>query len=229
VTGATARCSTELLSIDVSWPSLQSRRRFHRLHLFYKIVNGLSPPYLRGLLPVRVADRARYALRTSINYTVPMCKTNSFARSFLPYSVNEWNRLDPEVCGTSNLQLFKSKCSVRYAHRNYLFYNGSRPVNIQMARMRIGCSSLRSHLCHNLHVEDNPTCQCGISEEDCEHYFFHCPLYANQRRQLFRTVDQTTISVSIILRGDENKSIEENILSQDAIHQFIIDTGRFQI
>ena len=229
VTGATARCSTELLSIDVSWPSLQSRRRYHRLHLFYKIVNGLSPPYLRGLLPVRVADRARYALRTSINYTVPMCKTNSFARSFLPYSVNEWNRLDPEVRGASNLQLFKSKCSVRYAHRNYLFYNGSRPVNIQMARMRIGCSSLRSHLCHNLHVEDNPTCQCGISEEDCEHYFFHCPLYADQRRQLFRTVDQTTISVSTILRGDENKSIEENILSQDAIHQFIIDTGRFQI
>ena len=155
VTGATARCSTELLSNDVSWPSLQSRRRYHRLHLFYKIVNGLSPPYLRELLPIRVADRSRYALRTSLNFTVPICKTTSFARSFLPYTVNEWNRLDPEVRGTTSLQLFKSKCSVRHEHRNNLFYYGSRSVNVQMARMRIGCSSLRSHLCHNLHVEDN--------------------------------------------------------------------------
>ena len=34
VTGATARRSTTLLMNDVAWPSLQSRRRCHRLELF---------------------------------------------------------------------------------------------------------------------------------------------------------------------------------------------------
>ena len=49
VTGATARCDTSTLMNDVAWPTmLVSRRRIHRLTMFYQIVNGLSPPYLRG-------------------------------------------------------------------------------------------------------------------------------------------------------------------------------------
>ena len=35
--------------------------------------------------------------------------------------------------------------------------------------MRIGCSSLKSQLCHNLHVEGNPSCNCGHLEETPEH------------------------------------------------------------
>ncbi len=43
VTGATARCSTDRLMEDVGWPSLSSRRRDHRLTLFYKIVSNDGP------------------------------------------------------------------------------------------------------------------------------------------------------------------------------------------
>ena len=66
VTGATARYSTALLMEDVGWPSLQSRRKQHQLTLFYKIVNGLSPPYLTTLLPGRVGGtyKIRFAIFT---------------------------------------------------------------------------------------------------------------------------------------------------------------------
>ena len=64
VTGVTARCSTSLLIEDVDWLTLASRRRAHRLILFYKIVNGLSPQYLIHLLPRRVHERTRYPLRS---------------------------------------------------------------------------------------------------------------------------------------------------------------------
>ena len=209
------------------WPSLQSRRQNHCLHLLYKIMTDLLPPYLKILLSMRVANRARYVPWASLNVTVRICKTISFSRSFLQYTVNERNRLDPEVRCATNLQIFRRKYFVRHEHRNNLFYYGSHSVNIQMARIRIGCSSLLSHLGYNLHVEDNPKCKCGISEEDCEHYFFHCPVYVNQRKRPFRTVDQTTLSVSIILREDEIISFEENIPWQHAVYQYIIDTWRF--
>ena len=93
VTGATVRCSTVLLMKDVAWAPLQSRRRSYRLTLFYKIVNGLSPPYLpvMGFLPTRVADRMRYALHTSQDFRMPVCRTNSLNSSFLPNTVMGWS------------------------------------------------------------------------------------------------------------------------------------------
>ena len=231
VTGATARCSTTLLMNDVAWPSLQSRRRCHRLELFYKIVNGLSPPYLCALLPLRVADRARYTLRTSHDFTVPVCRTNAYRRSFLPNVIMEWNKLDHDTRNSISLRSFKSKCSKTWerVNRNKNYYYGSRSLNVQLARMRIGCSNLRSDLCHNLHVEENPSCQCGFPEEDCAHYFFHCTLYTNQRQQLFRTIDQSTVNISTILHGDNNKCIDENIRMLDAVYQYITDTRRFML
>jgi hypothetical protein len=229
VTGATARCSTALLMKDVAWPSLQSRRRSHRLALFYKIVNGLSPPYLCELLPIRVAGRMRYALRTSHDFRVPVCRTNIFMRSFMPNTVMEWNRLDHDIRNAISLERFKNKCSVHRERANSLYYYGPRSLNVQMARLRIGCSNLHSHLCRNLHVEESASCQCGYAEEDCDHYFFRCTLYAAQRLQLFREIERATVSIQTILHGDANISVDENILILDAIHQFIVDTGRFRV
>ena len=78
VMGATARYDTSTLMNDVAWPMLVSRRRIHRLTMFYQIVNGLSPPYLRDLLPARVGERSRYNMRTGQNFTVPLCRTNTY-------------------------------------------------------------------------------------------------------------------------------------------------------
>ena len=93
--------------------------------------------------------------------------------------------------------------------------------------MRIGCSSLKSQLCHNLHVEDNPSCNCGHLKETPEHLFLGCPLYYEQRRELFNVLDQESTTTCIILNGNSDTSVDENIRNMDAIYQYTRDSGRF--
>ena len=51
ITGATKLCSINKLSVDVGWDSLQNRRNKHKLVIFYKIMNGLTPDYLSDCVP----------------------------------------------------------------------------------------------------------------------------------------------------------------------------------
>ena len=148
VTGATARCNTELLGRDVGWQSLAERRRHHRLVLFYKTVNGLSPPYLSDLLPRRTRERTRYVLRTAEEFTRPFCRLLSFSRSFIPDTAEAWNKLDWVVKNVPRLSLFQSKLTGNTVRprKNPLFYAGARFDNVNMARLRIRCSCLNSYL-----------------------------------------------------------------------------------
>ena len=107
VTGATARCDTSTLMNDVAWPMLVSRRRIHRLTMFYQVANGLSPPYLRDLLPARVGERSRYNMRTGHNFTVPLCRTNTYVKYVFTYTMTEWNRLENSVTNAPTLVIFQ--------------------------------------------------------------------------------------------------------------------------
>lgn len=226
VTGATARCSTTLLMDDIGWSTLSCRRRNHRLALFYQIVNGLSPPYLGDLIPDRVGDRTRYALRRSNDLTMPMCRTTTFFKSFIPNMVREWNGLSLDQKSVSSLALFKSK--LRNVTRHELYYYGPRRENIQLTRMRIKCSSLNAHLYFNLHVVDDAKCSCGYAVEDPNHFFFHCPHYVEQRQTLSQSLDLTTITIQDILFGTNTLTLEINIKRLDAIYQYIRETARFE-
>lgn len=227
ITGATARCSTHPLMEDVGWPSLASRRRVHQLTLFYQIVNGLSPPYLRDLKPQSVSERTRHVLRTSNDLSIPASRTNTFSRSFVPSIVSEWNRLEDHIKTMPSLALFKHRLMPKHRPTNMLYYYGPRWENIQLARMRIGCSNLNSHLFHNLHVVNNPKCGCGYMDENLEHFFFTCPLFTEQRRSLFSVLDYDTTNMQNILHGITANAPQENVMRLDAIIKFLKDTGRF--
>ena len=49
VTGATKLVSLQSLYIDTGWESLAARREKHKLILYYKMQNGLTPEYLSSL------------------------------------------------------------------------------------------------------------------------------------------------------------------------------------
>jgi hypothetical protein len=227
VTGATARCNTHSLMIDVGWPSLASRRRVHQLALFYQIVNGLSPPYLRCLLPQRVSERTRYVLRTSNHLSTPASRTNTFSRSFVPSTVVEWNKLEDHIKNIPTLASFKNRLMPKNRPTNVLFYYGPRWTNIQLARLRIGCSNLNSHLFHNLHVVNHPHLACGYIEENVEHFFFTCPMFIEQRRNLFAVLDYEASNTHNILHGITSNTPDGNRLRQDAVITYIEATGRF--
>ena len=86
-----------------------------------QIVNGLSPPYLRCLLPQRVSKRTRYVLRTSNHLSTPASRTNMFSRSFVPSTVVEWNKLEDHIKYIPTLASFKNRLMPKKPTNKYAF------------------------------------------------------------------------------------------------------------
>ena len=79
------------------WETLKSRRKQHKLILFYKMVNNLTPIYLSSLLPPQVGNISRYNLRNQDKYQTINCKSQLYFNSFLPSSVRDWNLTEDTV------------------------------------------------------------------------------------------------------------------------------------
>ena len=87
ITGATKLCSIDKLFADLGWESLQSRRNKHKLVIFYKILNGLSPSYLSDLVPPLIQDTTHYNLRNSSDTQTLHANTNLYFNSFFPSTI----------------------------------------------------------------------------------------------------------------------------------------------
>ena len=61
-TGAFRITSNEILLKELGWPKLTNRRTSHRLVLFYKILNDLTPQYLKHLCTLIPQNTNNYQL-----------------------------------------------------------------------------------------------------------------------------------------------------------------------
>ena len=95
-TGATKLVSLQQLSKEVGWESLETRRVKHKLILFYKMVNHLSPTYLSSLVPPLNSEVTNYSLRNANDFQVPPSRTSLYSSSFLPSTTREWNSIPTE-------------------------------------------------------------------------------------------------------------------------------------
>ena len=120
-----------------------------------------------------------------------------------------------------------------YPIPNSLFCIGKRCHQIIMSRLRLGCSLLRSDLYHNLHVIPSPKCDCNpLLDETCEHYFFNCPLYNDQRNTLRNNLlpldyPYDNLDIETILNGSTERDKPSNVQFILFIQQYIQDTERF--
>ena len=81
-------------------------------------------------------------------------------------AINCWNSLDSSIKNVETLRNFKQNFkNIDKPKHNKLFYFGSRIFSIYHARLRMGCSSLNSHLSIIMHIKDNPKCNCGSAVE----------------------------------------------------------------
>ena len=88
VSGCWQGTSREKLYRELGWENLSDRRWFHRLVYFYKIVNNLTPDYLRNHLPTpRVLS---YSLCNPRVFDNPNRRTDRYSNSFFPYCIAEW-------------------------------------------------------------------------------------------------------------------------------------------
>ena len=89
VTGATKLVSRDNLYRETCWETLNSRRKQHKLTLYYKMIFFLTLPYLSSLVPPRVGDMSSYSLRNSDQYQTIDTKSQLYYNSFLPSAVRE--------------------------------------------------------------------------------------------------------------------------------------------
>ena len=84
-----------------------------------------------------------------------------------------------------------------------------------------------------MHVIDEPFCFCSDVIEDCEHFFFVCPLYNEQRQKLFNSLyvifRECVINLHLLLFGSDNLSEENNNCVALHVQTFIQESGRFEM
>jgi len=229
VTGLTRSVSIERLMKEIGWVSLAQRRKMQKLIIVYKHKAGELPEYLRELYPNTVLENHNYPLRNQENYATILRRLEIYSKSVIPSSIKLWNELDLNIRNANTLSSFKSLLKSLFKPFDVpsYFLTGDRFLQIHHARIRNKCSNLNADLFYN-HLRDDPNCDCGFNNEDAEHYFFRCPRFSTQRRNLFTSSRQFhPLSVLKLLFGIENRTSEENEILFIHVQQFIKTSKRF--
>ena len=83
---------------------LRLRGWYRRLCLLYKVFKNEHLQYLLHL------NSVRHSFYTSRNvHSIPIfsLKINYFKNSFFPSIISEWNKLDPAICNSESLSIFR--------------------------------------------------------------------------------------------------------------------------
>ena len=89
VTGAAKLASIVSLHTEIGWETLGSRRKTHKLTMFYKMKKGLCPDYLASRVPATVGSASTYPLRNSSDLQTLYTNSRLYYTSFLPSAVRD--------------------------------------------------------------------------------------------------------------------------------------------
>ena len=227
VTGATKLASIDSLHTETGWETLGSRRKNHKLTMFYKMKNGLCPDYLVSLVPATVGSASTYPLRNSSDLQTLHTNSRLYYTSFLPSAVRDWNELPEQTRNSPSLNIFKNSLKSNLITPPRYYNTGKRLGQIYHARLRTACSPLRQHL-HSKNIVDNPSCTCG-DIEDTHHFLCVCHQYTDLRRDLLNSVsDICQDYLNVLLCGDITLTFVQNKQIFKAVQEFIIKSKRFE-
>ena len=116
--GAIRGSSREKLYLELGLESLQCRRWYSKLCLFYKIFKENKPVYLFNLIPSKIWN---YNTRNTDKITPFHTKRNFFKNYFFPSTVIKWIKLDPNLRSAASLSVFKRVCWSLLDHRQTVY------------------------------------------------------------------------------------------------------------
>ncbi len=224
VTGATKLCEINRLYDDLKWQKLIVRRDQHKLTMFYKMTHNLSPEYLQSLVPARNELRSTYTLRNSTNYSLIQCKTTLYSNSFLPSTVQNYNKLPEEIKNITSLTVFKSRLPGNTNKPPCYYIIGTRKLQIQHCRLRLDCSPLNQFL-YRRNLTNSPLCSCGVVEST-DHYLLRCPNFDNPSQHYLNNLP-CPLLLQNLLFGSEYLSIDQNMFDFIQVQKYIEATKRF--
>ncbi len=183
ITGAIRGSSKERIYQELGLESLSDRRWYRRMCTLWKIINGLSPEYLKKYLPG--LQSSRNPIRQNLFRVFPR-STAYYGNSFFPYSIDQWNKLDPEIRNIKTISSFKNALLKFIRPSPSQIYNINDFVGLKLlTRLRLNLSHLNEHkFLHNFHDTLNPLCSCSLEIESLTHFMLHCPFYINPRTTL---------------------------------------------
>ncbi|MCG8116730.1 MAG: reverse transcriptase domain-containing protein, partial [Candidatus Thiodiazotropha endolucinida] len=221
VTGATKLVSIHSLLCDLGWESLEARRQNHKLVLYYKMQNSLTPEYLSSLVPVTVGSTTSYELRNNANLQIVRANSQLYYTSFLPSVTRNWNDLSDDQKSAPSVASFKHKLQANERKSPSYFCAGKRLGQVHHARLRLNCSSLHQHLFRK-NIVNSSLCACG-AVEDTHHYLLACEQYTDIRQELINIVSAICQpSLNILLYGSTDLSANDNTQIVLAVHDFIL-------
>ena len=237
ITGAFRRTSTDALLRELGWTPLHIRRDVNSLYVLHRIRHN-APNYLLDIIPATRYTITKRSLRNSSNISLPRNRLSSFKSSFFPATIRRWNRMPEKIKSIECIRTFKQAVAQFYDLTKPPLYNslGFKIDNILHARLRMGLSSLNDHLFRiNSSQVDSPNCHCEPVPENIRHFFFICPKYSLQRKELERSLKNMmtgydTLSVddkiAILLNGRSlDKTAGRTVAA--CVQRYIRNTKRF--
>ena len=203
ITGTWKGTNLDKIYEELGWESLNERRIFRRLSMFYKIMHNLTPNYLKEPLPFQ---QGRYSLRTDCIINVISCRNEKHRNSFFPNTISLWNNLDSTIKRSKNISSFKSSILKIIRPDKKRTYNIHDPNRLKwIFQLRVGLSPLKYHKKrHNFSDTPNDFCFCSNTPETTDHFLLSCPLYVNARTTLINTVGTILASNNIATPIDDN-------------------------
>ena len=125
--------------------SLSKRHWYNKLTFFYKIVNGLLPDYLHSC--VDVFSQNNYPLRSVSSGKLKRItwRTKGFSKTFLPYGIDQRNKLNLEMRNAKSIFKFLKKINLTQKPENSL-YNVHHHIRVKLlSRLRLRFNHLNKH------------------------------------------------------------------------------------
>ena len=228
ITGAIRSTSREKIYQELGLESLQPRRWYRKLCLFYNVFKNEHPKYLFNLIPVRSTP---YVTRTVRNIPLIKTKHNFFRNSFFPSAIIQWNNLDPNLRNSKSISVFKEKILnfIRISPNSFLIVTILKELNL--------LQDLRQHkFKHSFQDTINTLCNCGQDIESSTHFFLHSPFFTNERRTLLsiiRSLDSKLLDCTdydltqTLLFGNTSQTSSNNFKIINASIDYILSSKRF--
>ena len=237
ITGTPLRTSTDGLRRELGWTSLTDRRKMHRLQFYHTLLFDIRIPiFIKSTLPSTRQHSSQKTLRNASAKTIPIVRTSTYQRSYIPSTTRTWNALPEQMRTNSSHTTFKRHLVERLAPPSppTYFFLGSLTANNVHTKLRLNVSKLNAHL-FSLQKADSPSCSCGHHSESTKHFLLTCPLYHPQRETLFRAlsralnIDFSTIpsplQLDILVYGKELSRGVDSVVAT-AVQRFLIQTHR---
>ena len=228
ITGSVRGTSHAKLYFESGLTSLSERRRRHKIIMYHKIVNGIVPQYLRTILPQLVSENNPYPRRRPLEREHLAWDLPRFKDSFFVSTTSIWNTLPERIQGSNSISEIKQYLTRDDHSVPLMYYLGNRKVQIVHCKLRLGMSDLNQDMV-NRHVSNNASCTCGAQYETATHYLLQCPQYQTAREHTINTLDPHLQSITTLLNGNPDLSQTANINIFQAVHEYIVESQRFQV